>query len=336
MSSVRNEGMSARPDVSVVVASFNERDAIERCLVSLERQETSKSFEVVVIDSSTDGTDALARRFPFVRLRHFPERKYCGDARNEGLALTRGDIIAFLDADCFVEKGWIEAIARAHQSPYLAVGGVIENGMPESLLAWAYYFCEFNLWLPRPNSCEIPQMAGCGLSIKRCAFDQYGPFLGGTYSSDTAFQWRMAKDGHRVLFVPGIRVFHTVRHSLGAFLRHVVEHRRGFATVTAREKRFSTGKRVAAALATGVLPLLLFPVIALRVVRSRVYVRQFVLSSAVVLLAVMARAWGEFLGYATGRPAPAPGKAAARGRWTISSATSGRVSDPSLPNRRSE
>jgi GT2 family glycosyltransferase len=175
--------------------------------------------------------------------------------------------------------------------------------VPESLLAWAYYFCEFNLWLPRPTSCEIAQMAGCGLSIKRRAFEQYGPFLEGTYSSDTAFQWRMAKDGHRVLFVPEIRVYHTVRRDLGGFLRHVVEHRRGFATVTAREKRFSTGKRVAAALATGFLPLLLFPVIALRVVRSRVYVRQFVLSSPVVLLAVMARAWGEFLGYVTGGPA---------------------------------
>jgi glycosyltransferase involved in cell wall biosynthesis len=152
MSSVHNEDMSARPDVSVVVASFNERDAIERCLASLERQETSRSFEVIVIDSSIDGTDAVARRFPFVRVFHFPERKYCGDARNEGLALARADVIAFLDADCFVENDWIEAIFRAHQSPYLAVGGVIENGAPESLLAWAYYFCEFNLWLPRPTS----------------------------------------------------------------------------------------------------------------------------------------------------------------------------------------
>ena len=257
-----------------------------------------------MIDSSTDGTDAVARRFPFVRVRHFAERKYCGDARNEGLALTRGDVIAFLDADCFVESDWIEAIARAHQSPYLAVGGIIENGAPESLLAWAYYFCEFNLWLPRPTSCEIAEMAGCGLSIKRRAFEQYGPFLEGTYCSDTAFQWRMSKDGHRVLFVPGIRVFHTVRHGLGEFLRHVVEHRRGFATVTAREKNFSTAKRVAAALAVGFLPLLLFSVIAWRVVRSWIYVRQFLLSSPVVLLALMARAWGEFLGYTTGRPAP--------------------------------
>jgi len=291
----------ALPDVSVVIASFNERNAIEGCLASLERQETTRTFEVIVIDSSTDGTDAVARGFPFVHVRHFPERKYCGDARNEGLALARGDIIAFLDADCFVESDWIEAIAHAHQSPHLAVGGVIENGKPESLLAWAYYFCEFNLWLPRLTICEIPQMAGCALSIKRRAFEQYGPFLEGTYCSDTAFHWRMVCDGHRVLFVPGIRVFHTIRHDLRGFLRHVVEHRRAFAAVTAQEKHFSTAKRGAAALGTAFLPFLLFPVIAWRVVRSRVYVRQFVASSPVVFLGVLARAWGEFLGYTNGR-----------------------------------
>jgi glycosyltransferase involved in cell wall biosynthesis len=300
---VHSENGATRPEVSVIVASFNERDAIGRCLASLEEQRTSRAFEVIVIDSSSDGTDAVARRCPFAHVRHFPERKYCGDARNEGLALARADIIAFLDADCFVGSDWIEAVVSAHQSPYLAVGGAIENGARSSLLAWAYYFCEFNLWLPRPASCEIPQMAGCGLSIKRRAFERYGPFLEGTYCSDTAFQWRMARDGHRVLFVPGIRVYHTVRHDLGGFLRHVVEHRRGFAAVTAREKHFSTGKRIAAALASGFLPVLLFPVIALRVLRSRVYVGQFVLASPVVLLAVTARAWGEFLGYVRGRPA---------------------------------
>jgi glycosyltransferase involved in cell wall biosynthesis len=294
--------VQTHPDVSVVIASFNERHAIEKCLSSLERQSTCRQFEVILIDSSTDGTDAIARRFPFVHVQHFAARKYCGDARNEGVALARGDIIAFLDADCFVDSDWIEEVARAHQSPQWAVGGVIKNGKPESLMAWAYYFCEFNLWLPRQTICEIPQMAGCGLSIKRRAFEQYGPFLKGTYCSDTVFHWRMARDGHRVLFVPRISVFHTVDQGLREFLRHVVDHRRCFADVTAREKGFSVPRRIAAALAVGFLPLFLFPVIAWRVLRSRVHLRPFVLSAPLVLLGVMARAWGEFLGYVKGRP----------------------------------
>jgi len=300
------------PDVSVVITAFNERHAIERCLTSLARQQTSHTFEVILIDSSTDGTDAAARRFSFVQVRHFAERRYCGDARNEGVALARADLIAFLDADCFVASDWVEQIVRAHRTPHLAVGGVIENGTPESLVAWAYYFCEFNLWLPRESEVSVPQMAGCALSVKRGAFDRYGPFLTGTYCSDSVFHWRMANDGHRVLSVPTIRVFHTVRYRVGEFLRHVVEHRRCYARVIARQNGFSARQRVVAALTTAVLPLLLLPVIAWRVARSSVPIRHFLFSAPLVLLGVIARAWGEFLGYvrvgagATGRPQASP------------------------------
>jgi len=290
-----------RPDVSVVITSFNERETIGRCLASLEGQDTPRRFEVIVVDSSSDDTGEIAGRFPFVQVKRFAERKYCGDARNAGIALARADLIAFLDADCVVRPDWIEQIVRAHQSAHLAVGGAIENGTPERLLAWAYYFCEFNLWLPRPHVREMPQMAGCGLSIKRCAFERYGPFLSDTYCSDTVFHWRMRKDGHRVLFVPAIRVFHTTRHGLSAFLSHVVEHRRCYATLVARTRGLSRPARMAAAAAALVQPVLVFPVIAWRVLQSRVYIRPFVWSSPAVFLGVMARAWGECLGYLTGR-----------------------------------
>jgi len=287
------------PDLSVIIAAYNERHAIERCLASLERQKTVRQFEVILIDSSSDGTDIVARAFPFVRIKHFETRKYPGDARNSGMALARGDIIAFLDADCVVENDWIEAVVKAHQSPYFAVGSAIINGSHDSLIGWAYYFCEFNLWVPRRKTCEIREMACCGLSIKRRAFEQYGPFIPGTYCSDTTFHWRLNRDGHKVLFVPSIRVAHTVRYQMGEFLRHIAAHRRCFASVVVKEKKFSISKRFAAALATLFSPLLLFPVIAWRVTRSETLLRPFLLALPVVLLGVLARAWGEFLGYVT-------------------------------------
>ena len=289
------------PELSVVIVAYNERHSIERCLASLKRQQTNHLFEVILIDSSTDGTDAVALRFPFVRVQHFAERKYPGDARNAGMALARGGIIAFLDADCFVESNWIEAVVRAHQSSYLAVGSAVINGSPESLVAWAYYFCEFNLWLPRAEKCEIAEMAACGLSIKRHAFKQYGPFIEGTYSSDTAFHWRLARDGHKVIFIPSICVAHTVRYRLGEFLPHTVMHRRGFARVVAREKAFSMPKRFAAAMGTAFLTPLLVPIIAWRVARAERLLRPFLLASPIVLLGLLARAWGEFLGFATAK-----------------------------------
>jgi glycosyltransferase involved in cell wall biosynthesis len=289
------------PELSVIVVAYNERHTIGHCLASLERQQTRRPFEVILIDSSSDGTDTVARQFSFVRVQHFAVRKYPGDARNAGMDLAHANIIAFLDADCFVENDWIEAVVRAHQSPHLAVGSAIINGSPESLVAWAYYFCEFNLWLPCRETREIAEMAGCGLSIKRHAFDKYGPFISDTYCSDTAFQWRLAKDGHNVLFIPSIRVTHTARYGVGGLLRHILAHRRGFAGVAVREKQFHAPKRLAAALAMAFLPFFLVPVIACRVARSERLLRHFLLALPIVLLGVLARTWGEFLGFATGK-----------------------------------
>jgi GT2 family glycosyltransferase len=143
---------------------------------------------------------------------------------------------------------------------------------------------------------------------ERRAFERYGPFIPGTYCSDTAFHWRLARNGHKVLFVPSIRVAHIARYKLGEFLRHITAHRRCFASVVVREKKFYMPKRFAAALATVFLPPLLIPVIAWRVTRSEHLLRPFLLALPVVLLGVLARAWGEFLSFTTtqGRPAQQP------------------------------
>lgn len=288
--------------LSVIIASYNSERTVEACLKSLANQATNRSFEVIFVDSSTDGTEALVeKKFPYVKLYKFAQRKFCGDARNWAISVTQGDIIAFLDADCTVESNWVDEVLKAHHSPYLVIGGVVENGSPKSLVGWGYYFCEFSLWMPQLLKCERREVAGCCLSMKRGAFERYGPFLEGTYCSDTAFQRKMEKAGLRVLFVPTIKVFHITTYSLTGFLRHVASHRRNFAEVMIREENMSKLHRTAWALASPLMPFLLFSCIAMRVLQSRTYLHRFILSSPIVFLGLIARSWGEFLGYTVQR-----------------------------------
>lgn len=291
--------MTEKPDLSVIVASFNARMTIEACLESLARQATETGYEIIVVDSSIDGTaDIVADKFPNVRLCRFSERRYPGDARNLGLAVARAEIIAFVDADCTVEKNWVNEVLRVHhRSSNLIVGGIIDNGSPQRMVGWGYYFCEFSLWLPQSSEREIREIAGCCLSMKRAAFDKYGPFLEGTYCSDSAFQWRMALDGHKVLFVPAVRVFHTTAFRLREFLRHIVVHRRFFAEVSAREKKLSCWQRAVLVLSVPFLPFVLFGCVSYRVFTAGVYLRQFLFACPFVFFGLMARTWGECIGY---------------------------------------
>ena len=88
--------MPERVRISVIVASYNSKGTIEGCLRSLENQSHYGEIEIIVVDSSTDGTaEFVEEKFPKVRLFKFRERKYCGDARNIGISEAKGTYLQY-------------------------------------------------------------------------------------------------------------------------------------------------------------------------------------------------------------------------------------------------
>ena len=290
---------TATMQASVIVASFNSRQTIERCLSSLERQNRRDLFEVLVSDSSTDGTAGIIEsRFPDVRLFHFNDRKFPGDARNLAVAQSSGDVLIFLDADCFVEPDWIERVIEAHGGDYAAVGGALYNGNPRFRAGMAHYLFEFSLWLPASSPREQGEIpAGC-LSVKRRLFERFGPFPEGAYSSDSVFSWRMREAGIPLLFEPSIHVFHV--HTLGALklLRAKMYHGRCFAWQ--RSRRWPAWKRFTFGVLAGALPVVVFFRIWRRVRGSPLHVEFWKTSHLIGLLAIW-WSWGESRGYLSNR-----------------------------------
>jgi glycosyltransferase involved in cell wall biosynthesis len=285
--------------LSVVVASYNSRRTIERCLRSLEEQRECGPIEVIVVDSSTDGTaDLVAREFPGVRLLPQEKRHFPGDARNLGVALSRGDVVAFTDSDCVVEPGWARLVLDAHarfERP--VIGGAVENGNPESAVGWAYYFAEFSAWMPCGEVREMRDIPTTCLTLKRWVFDRYGPFLEGTYCSDSAFNWKVARNGLAPLFLPSLRVGHVNPTGLRELVRRKLFHGACFARVRVAEEGFSDARRLAHALTTPVLPILLFARTLRRVRRQGRHRLRFALTAPLVLLAQAAWSAGELRGY---------------------------------------
>lgn len=296
-----------RPAVSVVVACYRAERTIVDCLDSLCRQVTGHRFEVIVVNSSPDATPALIHRhFPHVRCLECPERKFAGEARNDGIALARGDIVAMTDADCVVAPDWIDAIVVAHDLPHPAIGGAIANGNPGSAVGWAGYLLELHQWMPSRPAGWMDDVGGGNMSYKREVFSRFGPFITGTYGSDTEFHWRLAAAGHRVWFEPSIRVAHRNIERLGRLLAHEFEHGRSFGRVRTGGQRLSRTRRVAMA---GAFPLIA-ALLAARTVRDAVADRESrrALWRVAPLLAVAHLAWsgGEAAGYLSRRRAVSP------------------------------
>jgi glycosyltransferase involved in cell wall biosynthesis len=293
--------MRRKPALSVVIASYNSERTIHRCLSSLQSQETDEDFEIIVVDSSTDHTaEIVEAEFPEARLVRFSERRFCGDARNVGLSLAKGDIIALTDADCTVTVTWVDEILTAHQSPHLAVGGAIANAEPSGLVSWAAYFCEFSRWMPGSSPRWLDDIAGANVAYKKKAFEAYGCFIAGTYCSDTDFHWRLGRDGHRLLFLPQIRVSHHSIPTLGRFVRHEFEHGACFARVRTHGQGFSRLKRMGYLALAPLIPVKIMVQVLSNNVKNRVYVVHFLRALPLILLGIVAWSAGEVVGYSGG------------------------------------
>ena len=92
---------ASAPKVSVIIPCFNGRETLPRTLRAVTDQQGVEDFEILVVDSSNDGTEKLVEeQFPRVRLFHREEKTLPGAARNIGVQHSRAPLIAFTDADC--------------------------------------------------------------------------------------------------------------------------------------------------------------------------------------------------------------------------------------------
>ena len=94
-----------RPMVSVILATKNAEQSIEKALKSVKKQ-THKNIELIIVDNhSTDKTLTIAKKFTKKVYTFGPERS---SQRNFGARKSRGEYLMFLDADMYLSQKVIE------------------------------------------------------------------------------------------------------------------------------------------------------------------------------------------------------------------------------------
>ena len=93
------------PRVSIVIPVFNQAQDLGRCLAALERQTyPADRFEAIVVDNGSDEPiGPVTERFSFVRAICEPAPGSYA-ARNRGIEASRGEVLAFTDADCLTRR----------------------------------------------------------------------------------------------------------------------------------------------------------------------------------------------------------------------------------------
>jgi len=99
--------------VSVVVPVYNEEKYLANCLNSLVKQSVPADEIIVIDNNSTDGSVAIAQKFP-VRIVH-EKKQGMIHARNRGFNEAKYEIIARTDADTILPKNWIKRVKKAFE-----------------------------------------------------------------------------------------------------------------------------------------------------------------------------------------------------------------------------
>jgi hypothetical protein len=115
-----------RYDVSVVIVSFNTRNALRESLQSVDREVKGLRSEIFVVDNgSADGSpEMVGREFPHVQLIQSAENLGFGAANNLAMEASRGSYVVLLNSDAFLCPGSLRlAVRNMERSPRAGLAG---------------------------------------------------------------------------------------------------------------------------------------------------------------------------------------------------------------------
>ena len=221
-----------RLDLSVIVASYKRSEALELCLEDLAAQKTDRSFEVILVLQAHPGGagDDYRRRFGdrlTLQIAEFGEGLGTSRARNTGLSMAHGDIVAFLDDDVRLPKSWVGSMIAFYDDPKIGgVGGFVDHpGHYNPARNTAYrllgltsnrYRIDWGGFNVGPASHPIEDqpaawLSGGNMSFRRDAIQKVGGFdeaLGSFWHEDVDVAHRVAKSGWKMISSAKVAIEH--------------------------------------------------------------------------------------------------------------------------------
>ncbi|TCP61056.1 GT2 family glycosyltransferase [Rhodovulum bhavnagarense] len=212
--------MTAVP-VSVVIASHRRPAALRLCLTALRFQDY-RPFEVIVVADLAGldmvGAMAVADR---VKTAHV-EAPGIAAARNAGLALAAGDIVAFIDDDAVAEPTWLTQLAAGLEGEGVTAAGGFVRGRNGISFQWRARWADacarhFPLEVPedrvslhRGSPDRAIRTEGTNMAFRRDLLVRIGGFDEGYgfFLDETDVNMRLARIGAITAIVPRAQVHH--------------------------------------------------------------------------------------------------------------------------------
>ena len=204
------------PKVSIIIPVYNGEKTLRQCLNSVLNQ-TYKNYEVIAIDNnSTDKTKEIIKEFQkkYSSIKYiFEKTKGRGAARNTGIRVAKGYIMAMTDSDCIVPQNWIKELTNPiiYENENVVMGfeeDLIKNYWTKNIQKANWKFINENLNEEYASHLDTKNFAVKSSVMKKLMFDSS---LGNMEDFDLYLR---IKKIARIRFNPLIKVGHNHKSSL--------------------------------------------------------------------------------------------------------------------------
>ncbi len=228
--------MPAPPLLSICMVSFNCRNVVEDCLVSL-RQSTLQDFEIICADNgSTDGTLEYLRAQPDVKLIENGWNAGFTKGTNQAIAAGSGKYVLWLNTDTIIPSGALQKLIdflEAHPRAGIAGPRVLnadgsfqpqcKRGLPTPFASLCYSLGLDRIWPGNPEvsryllrnidehqTAIVDAVSGCCLLTRRELVAAVGPLDEEMFGFGEDLDWcvRASKAGWEVWYVADVSITH--------------------------------------------------------------------------------------------------------------------------------
>jgi glycosyltransferase involved in cell wall biosynthesis len=214
--------------VSIIIPTKNNVNMLEKCLKSIQCLDFPKDeYEVIIVDGySTDGTVEIAKKYGCKVI--FEDKGTISYARDLGLKYSKGEFIAFTDADCIVDKNWLNELLKEFRDENVAaVGG--PNITPEDDTEFAKCVGDILSFLSKVGARygveegvvrEIYHNPTCNVMYRKSIPEKVGGFNHSLITvDDEELDYRIRRKGYRILYTPHAIVYHYRRRTWRSFAK---------------------------------------------------------------------------------------------------------------------
>lgn len=238
--------MKSYPFISIVIPVKNEEALIGKCLKSLEQLNYPKTqLEIIISDGlSTDNTVEIVKDYGAKVVRN--EAQTVAPGRNIGFQYSKGDFIAFSDADCVMDKNWLDNALKYFDDESVAgVGGPNLSPENESPFGKAVRFLFLigsvmsgSVYVTNSKKVKIVKnIPGCNAIYKREALKKVMPTDETLLTcDDTEINHQLINKGYKILYTPDVIVWHYRRDNPKKFWKQIYRYAIGRLQLAKRHK----------------------------------------------------------------------------------------------------